>query len=232
MIHWEQTIEIEDGTGRLELRGGGAVDGLYVDGRPVAMHWPDCSGSVGQEYYLVEACSLEERCEALRRLVENGRRRDFALVADRLTPLVAQFPSGRYRLFLEEIERECWLSDYRHLSSEGIRGYYPLGTSYEPMVTFLATQPESALQAARVEHWRTVLARRGRPFAITVREPDAWNEYILDGHHKLAAYLSLRMRPWRLCIEVAPRTPIGRGDWPARGGLRQPRAWDWIFRQR
>jgi hypothetical protein len=234
VTHWEATIEVVDGTGRLELRGGNGVDGLYVDGRPVGMHWPDCAGSVGQEFYQIEGLSLEERVARLRTLVADGRRRSPERLEAGILPLLSQFPTGTYQVILGKVERECWLIDYDYLP--GIYCYYPLDTHYDLMTTFLPTQPANSLVAERVEHWKQAIDSGKRPFAITIcmgnDGEDIGHEFVLDGHHKLHAYLALGKRPWRLAIQITPQIPITKDDWPGKAGVDYPRAWEWIFRCR
>ena len=99
----------------------------------------------------------------------------------------------------------------------------------------IATQPAEALDRARVEHWRRVLADADaaglgeRPTVLllqvrsTIRQ---WQSYgfVLDGHHKLVAAQSMSPRPARLnflilAADDGPPTPTGQGFPPRSLGL-------------
>lgn len=73
---------------------------------------------------------------------------------------------------------------------------------------FIATQPESELSAERVKYYEERMLKGDRPFAIIctpcgndLTEDVMYDTYfILDGHHKLAAYANLKIEPSVLLI--------------------------------
>lgn len=222
MLRWSKELTVREGAGRIELRGLDGPHGLYVDGKPVALHWSACSGSVGMVFYRIGTLGRPPTGATLAHVVEDGRPASPEVLEAMITPLLSQFPTGIYRVSLDEIEEQCWVVNEAPLGRGGPRAYYPLGRDYRWMVSFLPTQ--NALDRERVAWWEERILSGSRPFAITARRAGANSEYILDGHHKLAAYLNVGQAPWRLGIEVTPRTPITRGDWP------RPRAkppWSW-----
>jgi hypothetical protein len=46
-----------------------------------------------------------------------------------------------------------------------------------------------------VAHYRTLISAQQRPIVLTTSVERAWCEFILDGHHKLAAYTAQRVKP-------------------------------------
>lgn len=210
------------------------MDALYVDGQPIALHWPDFAGSVGQEFYLTEVQAPHEHQLHLTDIVADGLRVGHGLGVDDLKPLLRQFASGTYQLLLEDIERSWSFEEWRGATPAHFGWYYPSDDGWREKVTLLPTQNEALIDTARVEQWSRLIKGGRRPFAITARIGDSAHEYVLDGHHKLRAYESVShdalsrrrkpINPWRLCICTPPGSRLTQGDWPLEA-QRMPRPW-------
>jgi hypothetical protein len=230
---FQEIFENLNGTGQLEVRSFQGADGLFVKGLAAVLHWPDCAGSVGQEFFVFPGTTIE-RDEALRAIVRDARSAPEPLGAA-LAPLLGQLTPGSYQLRLEQIASE-WALHQREpgwFAQGNIFGYYPLDVNYHDQVNLIATQPASASSPETVTDWTNAIESGMRPFALTLRsdcESDLV-EFVLDGHHKLAAYAQLGIAPWRLAIAPCfPPAAINSSDWPKEYVPEPTYAWKWIFR--
>lgn len=69
---------------------------------------------------------------------------------------------------------------------------------YEPIL--LGTQPMNKVNKDRVNHYKKIISKGDRPFAIIIGSSNKHFEafspsYIIDGHHKLLAYKELKIFP-------------------------------------
>jgi hypothetical protein len=83
-------------------------------------------------------------------------------------------------------------------------GYYPGCGS------FVTTQPTSSLSQERIAHFAQSIQRGERPMLFTISVDDGWSDFIIDGHHKLAAYTLTGTLPHYLSIRCknAPRISV------------------------
>ena len=94
-------------------------------------------------------------------------------------------------------------------------GYYPLDQR-----NLVCTQTSDSLDAGRVAFFREQVGAGRRPVVLTASAESAWCEFVIDGHHKLAAYARERVKPAVLGIvrEGAPRISLDEGlEWLPRG---------------
>jgi uncharacterized protein (TIGR02996 family) len=184
---------VGDGKGLIEVRGGEAETVLLVEGRPVALNWDDCQGSVGQ--YLVFTGHTRGR-DYGRQLVEfvEGEVDGGRPLAEQVGPLLALFPPGTYCLeyapsvavgTIDTLEYPARSSADRELI-----GYYPAEER-----NLVCTQTRESLNEGRVAFFREQVRAGRRPTVLTASAEGAWCEFVIDGHHKLAAYNSERVKP-------------------------------------
>lgn len=219
-----ETYTLTHGTGRIEVRGDGKACGLFLDGKPFVFNFYDCAGSIGQDLYRFAPLVDNDRPIGLSEVTANLPTEDTSLALI-ILPLLQQFPSGTYTLTLapcvdEETFVEYYLPDHERKWEYTKSGYYPFGE------VLVATQPDETFDDARIAHFWYAIENGKRPFAITATTNDAMCEFILDGHHKMRAYIHAGVKPWRLCISRAS-SPLSEIEWPASIGA--PSAWRTIY---
>ncbi len=69
-------------------------------------------------------------------------------------------------------------------------GYYPADVR-----NLICTQTRESLDEERVAFYQEQLRAKRRPIVLTASAEEAWCEFVIDGHHKLAAYNRARVRP-------------------------------------
>jgi hypothetical protein len=87
------------------------------------------------------------------------------------------------------------------------------------MRNLVLTQPVGSLDGARVAFFQDEIRAGRRPVVLTASAEGAWCEFVIDGHHKLAAYERQRVRPAVLGIVRWQAPEIG----PAEGLAYLPR---------
>jgi uncharacterized protein (TIGR02996 family) len=217
---------VEDGKGLIEVRGGGEDTVLLVEGRPIALNWPDCAGSVGQCLVFTGHSRGADYARQLANLGERGIDEGRTL-ADQIGPLLALFTTGPYCLtYLPSADVAVVASLERPGPSNAISelvNYYPSSE-----FNLVCTQTRESLDEERVAFYRKHIRAGRRPVVLTVAAEGAWCEFVIDGHHKLAAYDRERVRPAVLGIVrwQAPEISLeeGIGFLPARHpGVREYR---------
>jgi uncharacterized protein (TIGR02996 family) len=201
-------VVLSDGKGLIDVRGREGETVLLVEGKPVAFNWDDCEGSVGQ--YLVftghpcGAAHLRQLWEFVAGRIEDGRP-----LGEQIEPLLALFAPGTYCLIYSPVaERVAVLECSNQSITNGeLEGYYPAEDR-----SLVGTQPRESLDAERVAHYRTLISARQRPIVLTTSAERAWCEFILDGHHKLAAYTEQRVQPAILNIVRWSAPAISRDE--------------------
>lgn len=211
-----ETYTLHEGTGRLTLVGERGICGLAVDGRPVLLNWHDSQGSIGQEFFLIEALPPDESLILLRQLVETGFSEEIPL-GEQLLPLLRQFPSGTYQLTLGELGKDWGVPEWEPAQ----RTPWHFGWYYPWDRNLLPTQPDEALNETRVLEWAYAIEAGARPVVITTTTTESLCEFILDGHHKLWGYGLAKVSPLCLCI-LGDIT--AQPTWPQHLG-KPPAAW-------
>ena len=184
---------VGDGKGLIEVRGGPEDTVLLVEGRPVALNWDDCQGSVGQ--YLVftghtrGSDYARQLAEFVEGTVDAGRP-----LAEQIGPLLALFAPGTYCLgytpsaAVESVGRARILR--RTVADRELVEYYPAD-----QLNLVCTQRSESLDEERVAYFRKQIRAEQRPIVLTASAEGAWCEFVIDGHHKLAAYDREQVRP-------------------------------------
>jgi uncharacterized protein (TIGR02996 family) len=190
-------IFVGKGKGLLEVRGQDETV-LLVEGRPVALNWHDCCGSVGQ--YLVHTghtCG-SDYVRQLGKFVA-GNVEESRPLADQLEPLLALFAPGTYCLTYtpSTVVESIAVHEYSDQSSanRGLWGYYPAEDRH-----LICTQTRESLNEDRVAFYRRRIRAQQRPIVLTTSAEGAWCEFVIDGHHKLKAYNEQRVKPTILDI--------------------------------
>jgi uncharacterized protein (TIGR02996 family) len=182
-----------EGKGLIEVRGGQEETALLVEGKPVALNWDDCCGSVGQ--YLVftgHTCGsdyVRQLGEFVAGEVDEGRS-----LAEQIEPLLALFVPGTYCLSYtpSTVAESIATLEYSRRSSANreLVEYYPVEDR-----NLVHTQTRESLNEERVAFYREQIRARRRPIVLTTSAEGAWCEFVIDGHHKLEAYNRQQVRP-------------------------------------
>jgi uncharacterized protein (TIGR02996 family) len=189
---------LSEGKGLIEVRGGPMETVLLVEGKPVALNWDDCAGSVGQ--YLVytgHTCGSEY----VRQLGEfvAGEVEESRPLAEEIEPLLAVFVPGTYCLTYTPstvVESIVTVEYYSQFSvNRELVNYYP----YEQR-NLVCTQTRESLNEERVAYYCKQIRAKERPVVLTTSAEGAWCEFVIDGHHKLEAYGRERVKPATLGI--------------------------------
>ena len=203
-----ETVEIFDGLGVFEIRGGLNADGrgrfescLFFEARPIVLSFPDYQGSIGQ--YLVESDDHEYQ-QAARQLIslQNLELGTDTSLAAQLQPLLKLFSSGTYKIVYHWLEDDWCVGDLPRTEK-------PIESSYYPNITVLVrTVASEELDVARVLWWRDEIASGKRPPIVTVKQEGAECSFIIDGHHRLEAYIMLSLSPPVVAIQSLNINPV------------------------
>ena len=181
---------LEGGYGSIDLKGNDFDCIIYFHGKPYALNWCDCSGSVGQILVRSGIKGYKKDLRQVRHIVENGLHQEQA-ISDQIYPILQLFKYGEFRL--TNYTAEDWDVSDTKLASQV--EYYPFGETYVP------TQSLVTLDRNTVDKYIEKIENGRRPLVVTASVEDGWCEFIIDGHHKIKAYQELKLAPNILCIE-------------------------------
>ncbi len=197
-----EIVVLTDTHAVIDIRGGEFDSALLVQGKPIALNWSDCEGSVAQYMARAGATNYEENLGSLRHLLDDALRSDVAL-RPQIDYFLQLFVPGRYRLTYHE---DCPEWDYAEFSTNWSTAkeydhVYPYGW----LLVF--TQPTDGLNQEQVHKYLHAIESGQRPVALTGTVKDGWCEFVLDGHHKLRAYKAAGVNPSfvSVCRLNAPR---------------------------
>jgi uncharacterized protein (TIGR02996 family) len=202
-------VRLDEGTGRIEVRGGGGETALLVDGKRIALNWDDCAGSIGQ--YLVfsgEPPNLPQ-LRRMNALIAGDVQRTTPL-SEQVLPLLKLFVPGVYCVGYSEAVGQDVLgvNEIRPASGE-LSGYYP----FDDARNLICTQLPESLNEERIDHYQRQLRAERRPTVLTAAAEHAFCEFVIDGHHKLQAYTREGLNAAVLCIARwdAPAITVAEG---------------------
>jgi hypothetical protein len=225
MVPRSELINVVDGAGRLEVRGTVCAFGLFVDDRHVTANWFDLAGSIAQSFYRVADCSVERSAAMARDAVRDALNPAISL-ADPFWPLLNQFVFGPYRLDYDEAGSRLHFHEPQESSescmTQGVYGY-----AHESLDSrsFLPTQHPDDRDEQRILDWAGAIEAGVRPTVVTTTIDAADSEFIVDGHHKLAAYRLADVPPRRLAIVALAPRPLQSQDWPGGRLSDPPTSW-------
>lgn len=209
MILRKETFDQTNGLAMLELRGESFELAVFLHGEPLLYDASDCMGSVGRFMVLLPSTqSLSAQMQ-----IEANAKLGFSLdepLQDQLSPLLQLLPNGSYRLLLEEIEQYEVLDwSYGSRSETGwVMGYYA-EYNYADSQALLTTQPSSNLSDERVNFYIAQIESGVRPALIGLSSKLLSEAtFVIDGRHKLQAYVRTGVAPHVLRIEFEQTTSI------------------------
>lgn len=176
-----EDVCVDSGSSRIEIRGGEFDAVLLIEGKPLLYHWCDCQGSIAQ--YLIFLNSSKQALEHFRFHTESGFVRGVSLES-RLAHLLPLLAPGEYQLGYIMSSERCQTIEFEEDINNRKRSifYYPGGEC------LIETQSHTELSEERVGHYFGLIQEGHRPCIVTISATEGVNDYVIDGHHKLAAY--------------------------------------------
>jgi hypothetical protein len=195
-----RTIEITQGAGIIDIINDGFINAMVIE-KPVAAHWPDCGGSVG-EYYSVSKHSYQQQRELTAVMNDALISGSDSEVFEAITTFLNLFTNNKYAVAISEIDIEFSEVGSDHLITYGesvsdddkfTYWHYPNGLDL-----YLFTRSNDTIDQARVAEYVDMISAGARPKVVVYSvfynyESNETPYYIVDGHHKLLAYQQLRI---------------------------------------
>ncbi|MBK9376522.1 MAG: hypothetical protein IPN03_23095 [Holophagales bacterium] len=194
-VPMSEEITVHATTGTVEVKGADFDSLLRIGSTLVAYQWRDLEGSVAQ--YLIQRASAEPLLDVLafRHSVETWPTSGTSL-SGHFSQVVSLLAPGRYRLAVSD----AW-QDVEYVALDptdcGERAFKHF---YAGCGALVATQSSTTIRASLVRDYVNQIEAGHRPLVITIAAFEGWSEFILDGHHKVLAYLQLRLPIPRLSI--------------------------------
>lgn len=194
-------IEISNGQNIIDIFFDDFASCLFVK-KALAVNWPDCRGSIG-EYYSISNLPDEERnyyTKTLNKVLSEGN--DLEQI-ESVKDFLKIFGNGKYSInkWNAKLEDIIFLTSHNVIYSNDVPNderfsgaFYP---SYlEDSENCLFSITNDIINQDRVEYYCSNIKNGQRPTVITM---SAYIEttgnhscnYVLDGHHKIQAYLKL-----------------------------------------
>lgn len=199
-------FEVKNGQGIIRIINDDQSNALIIQ-KPTAINWPDCRGSIG-EYYAVSTYDLQQRKALTQQLDEvliSGSNRQ---IMDQMESFLQLFEDGKYSVHLGKLEMEgsevIFDLESNLLSKEKelfAANFYPYGDGQ----IYLASRPKDSIDPQRVAYYEELIRNGARPRVVVYthylsHDYVYCNHYIIDGHHKLMAYINLKINPYDVYI--------------------------------
>ncbi|GAB2662944.1 hypothetical protein [Nocardia goodfellowii] len=217
-----EMVEIVDGAGVIDVRGDSGVYGidsqnlLYLGGVAAAIDMADLRGSISRLFVRApDRVPRPEQLQALRVLTVSGH--SSGALAETLRPLLALMANGRYELrppipVTNRISEgfQAWSGSGPDRWGVSCPGPDEPDWTYPEEEWLTPTEAWPPADTATVDRYREVIRQGERPVVITLRAgaENYWSGFVLDGHHKLAAYRAEEVAPVVLRIARADPPPI------------------------
>ncbi|MEL1253828.1 hypothetical protein AAEO57_08580 [Flavobacterium sp. DGU38] len=193
-------VEVSRGQNIIRILSDSFLSCLIVK-QALVVNWPDCRGSVG-EYYAISNFASEDRYKLTNKLdsvLINGNEDQ---ILESITSFLDLFSNGKYEIFFNELNlKKCsFHHENQVIYSESVpeiekfsNGFYPFPFENED---YFFTILKKDLNLERIEYYIDLIEKGIRPKIIVFESYNIntgyySSSYILDGHHKLSAYLKL-----------------------------------------
>lgn len=191
---------VTEGQNIIKILSDGFASCLIIE-KALTVNWPDCRGSVG-EYYSISNYSSEERQQLtieLNNVLINGSDEQ---ILNSIIIFLNLFTNGEYEIGITELDKET--SSFFHLNqvlySESVPENERFSGSFYPYpyenLNYFFTIPDNSLNSERIDFYIDQIKNGARPKIIVfesfnLKNSEYSSNYIIDGHHKLKAYLKL-----------------------------------------
>ena len=195
-------IQIENGQNIIDIFFDDFASCLVIK-KALAVNWPDCRGSVG-EYYAISDYSIEERNFYTKTIDNAFSEGSDAEQIEIIKDFLNLFANGKYSINKNIINNTdvFFLKSNQVIYGEHVPqnerffgGFYPDYRSNSEPILFSLTNDK--IDQNRVEHYCQLIKKGIKPTITTFQvcnllTSDYSCEYVLDGHHKIEAYLKLK----------------------------------------
>jgi hypothetical protein len=198
-------VDVPDGLGVVDvLAHEDLASVLLIAGRPAAIEGDELGGSIVR--LATRAGDAVPRPGGLQRLQEWLAEPGMVLDPETghaeppdpemLRPLLRLMAAGQY-----VVRASAWWCQETDGCGDGVQWCYP----DTPML--VTTEPWPPGDEKTISAYRNMIADGQRPAAVVVRPHryNAYTLYLIDGHHKVAAYRAEQVAP--LLIEIIPQRP-------------------------
>ncbi len=195
-------VEITNGQNIIDIFFNDFASCLVVK-KALAVNWPDCRGSVG-EYYAISDYAIEERnfyTDTINNvLIEGSDSEQIKIIKD----FLKLFANGKYSInkFIARTDEIDFLASNQVIYSEHVPHnerffgrYYPYYKGDAEPTLFSITNDK--IDESRVEYYCQLIKKGIKPTVVTFDVCNLLSSeysctYVLDGHHKIKAYLKLK----------------------------------------
>lgn len=195
-------IEIKNGQNIIDIFFNDFASCLVIK-KALAVNWPDCRGSIG-EYYAISDYSTDDRnfyTKAIDNILSEGSDLEQIEV---IKDFLNLFADGKYvidKFTAKPDEVDFLASDQIEYSANVPENqrffgrFYPVYTNNTEPVLFSITNDK--IDANRVEYYCQLIKKGIKPTVLTFEVCNLLSsgyscKYVLDGHHKIEAYLKLK----------------------------------------
>jgi hypothetical protein len=193
-------VEVKNGETIIDIITDGFVTALIIE-KAVAAHWPDCGGSVG-DYYSVSVHDYEKQKELTNGVNNAMMDGSDKKIFNAIETFINLFANGKYSVVIgminlgnAEIAHDQSMT-YSYPVDENDRFTYQTYPSFD-QDDFLFSRSISTIDKNRVAQYVNLIAGGLRPKVIAFQgydyEQSGTPYYIIDGHHKLLAYMQLNI---------------------------------------
>lgn len=172
-----ETYFLNGGSGSIDLKGGDFELILYFKGRPYAILWHDCAGSVAQYLVRTGIKAHKKEIAQMRHILENGLDPN-KLISEQIALILKLFKYGKF--YLTNYQADSWnIIDAKPIN---LMNFY----SYNE--TYILTQARAKLNTETVAKYKSLIKSGKSPVVITISTSASYAAFVIDGHHKLEAY--------------------------------------------
>lgn len=188
----KEQLNLVDGLGLIRIVGDSFETALFVDTMPIALFWNNNEGSIEQLLARAHPGPVDSRLSHLRTIAA-GQLAPSTPLTSQVWFLLELLENGHYEIALRTLGKTWDVIDFSRDKLREIDGFYPLDS-------FVATASGDLLSKERVDFYVSVIERGERPIAFVVAGAESNTAFVVDGHHKLAAYQACKAEP--VVIEV------------------------------
>lgn len=195
-------IEINNGQNIIDIFFDDFASCLFVK-KALAINWPDCRGSIG-EYYSISNLPDDERnyyTKSLNRVLSEGT--DLEQI-ESVKDFIKIFGNGRYSInkWISKLDDINFFSSHNVIYSNNVPNNERFSGAFYPDYLMdsencLFSITNDIINQDRVEYYCNNIKNGQRPTVVTISSyiKSTGNHscyYVLDGHHKIQAYLKLK----------------------------------------
>jgi hypothetical protein len=182
---FSENIEVTNGEGNLSFEAG-FIYGLKLHGKPIIASFPDNAGSITR--CIVRSGTLTEEKKQyvakLEKLLNGGLDAiNLSMLVEDVKPFMNVLNNGLYSVALC-YQQEFIIYEYY---STGILPHFLADYPSKQLLFF--TQPSDLLDRTQIDFYKDEISRGKRPIILLLYCD--WECYLIDGHHKMKAYMEL-----------------------------------------